>query len=741
MSNETLIQRAQVELVAIYKGFGDLTALSGRLPDQAVSKQANTILLQMRTAMDKLQARINDQDREHMQVRGLFSVGRAINSTLELDTLLSLVIETILNVTGAERAFLMLLEGEQQELAIKVARGIDKSTQAGADFQISRSIAERVAREQTAVLTTNAQEDTRFQAQQSIINFSLRSILCVPLRVKRKTIGVIYADNRVKSGLFSARDRDILLAFADQAAVAIENARLFSETKQRLSELTMLQEVGEVLTRTLDLEVILQTICREALRTITSANKVVIHLLDGSESELVARAIACRTAIEVRLRNFRRGQGLVGLALEERRTLNVPETNEEPHFLDTGSGLRSLVVSPLVVGDRVLGTLTADSLLPRSFDERAVRLLNALADQAAIAIENARLFEELRRNISEVSALKGFQDNIFASIPSAVITIDMEDCITTFNRAAEKILNLSASDVVHHPINEALRAIGGSELPALLDTLKRQDEPLIAQEIRRDVPARGPVSLSMSLSTLRDAGAATRLGVAIVMDDLTEKKKLQAREEMFGRYLAPSVIKRLPDDPRELKLGGTRQTVSILFADIRGYSTYSERLTPELLVDILNQYLSLSAQAILAEEGTLDKFMGDAVMAFWNAPEEQPDHALRSVRAAWRMRAAIADHHQHVPPEQRLSFGVGLHTGPVVVGNIGTERALNYTAIGDAVNLAKRLQEGAAANQIVLSDASLQSVQAQVEVSALEAVQVKGRSAYEKRWELRDVRM
>jgi adenylate cyclase len=741
MSNETLIQRAQIELVAIYKGFGDLTALSGRLPDQAVSKQANTILLQMRAAMDKLQVRMNEQDREHMQVRGLFSVGRAINSTLELDTLLSLVIETILNVTGAERAFLMLLEGEEQQLAIKVARGIDKSAQAGADFQISRSIAERVAREQTAVLTTNAQEDTRFQAQQSIINFSLRSILCVPLRVKRKTIGVIYADNRVKSGLFSARDRDILLAFADQAAVAIENARLFSETRQRLNELTVLQEVGEVLTRTLDLEVVLQTICREALRTITTANKVVIHLLDVSESELVARAIACRSEIVVRLRNFKRGQGLAGRALEERRTLNVPETNEESHFLDTGSGLRSLVVSPLVVGDRVLGTLTADSLQPNSFDERAVRLLNALADQAAIAIENTRLFGELRRNIAEVSALKGFQDNIFASIPSAVITIDMEDCITTFNRAAEQILNLSASDVVHHPIQEVLSVFGGSELPLLLDTLKQEDKPLIAQELRRDVPRRGPVSLSMSMSTLRDASAATRLGVAIVMDDLTEKKKLQAREEMFGRYLAPSVIKRLPDDPRELKLGGTRQTVSILFADIRGYSTYSERLTPELLVDILNQYLSLSAQAILAEEGTLDKFMGDAVMAFWNAPEEQPDHTLRAVRAAWRMRVAIVEHHQRVPLEQRLSFGVGLHTGPVVVGNIGTERALNYTAIGDAVNLAKRLQEGAAANQIVLSDAALQIVQDQVEVSALDAVQVKGRSAFEKRWELREVRM
>jgi adenylate cyclase len=737
---DSLIQRAQTELVALYKGLADLNTLATHLTDPTASNTVTTTLLRMSGALDKLQQRINEQDKEHVQVRGLFSVGRAINSTLEIDTLLSLLIETIIGVTGAERTFLMLMDQETQQLSIKVARGIDQAALANADFQISRGIADRVAKEHTPVLTTNAQEDTRFQHRESVISFSLRSILCVPLRVKTKTIGVIYADNRIKAGLFSTRDRDLLAAFADQAAVAIENARLFAETRQRLSELTLLHEVGQVLTRTLDLERVMQTICKEALRTINGANKVVIHLLDNAGEELVARASAYREVDMSKLRNFRRGQGIVGQVLEERKTINVHDTHDDTHFLDTGSGLRSLVVAPLIVSERVLGTLTADSLQANSFDDSAERVLSALADQAAIAIENARLFEELRRNIAEVSALKGFQDNIFASIASGVITVDNEDRITTFNRAAENILCASASSVTHHEIAEALSGAGGHELAELVATVKEKNEPLIAYEMRRTLPQRGPVSLSMSLSTLRDASAATRLGVAIVVDDLTEKKKLQAREEMFGRYLAPSVIKRLPDNPEELKLGGNRQTVSILFADIRGYSTFSEHIPPEQLVDILNQYLSLSAQAILSEEGTLDKFMGDAVMAFWNAPEEQPGHAISAIRAAWRMRESILAYHQQVPPERRLSFGVGINTGEVVVGNIGTERALNYTAIGDAVNLAKRLQEVSLANQIVLSDSNYALVGDQVEVRPLDAVQVKGRTALEKRWELLSLR-
>jgi len=346
----------------------------------------------------------------------------------------------------------------------------------------------------------------------------------------------------------------------------------------------------------------------------------VIHLLDAQGEMLEARAITSRTGTQVRLSNFRRDQGLSGAAMRERHAINVRDTQSDPRFVNSASTIRSLVVAPLIVGERVLGTVAADAPEPNMFDESTERLLSALADQAAIAIENARLFGELRRNIAEVSALKAFQDNIFASIASGVITVDMQDQVTTFNRAAEQIFHKTGPEALRRSLAEALEVVD-DELPRLVDEVKQTSLPVIGHEVRRHVPQRGPVSLSLSLTNLRDSSAQTPLGVAIVVDDITEKRKLQAREEMFGRYLTPSVIKRLPDDPNELKLGGHRETISVLFADVRGYSTFSEGLTPERLVDVLNQYLALGAQAILGEEGTLDKFMGDAIMAFWNAPE------------------------------------------------------------------------------------------------------------------------
>ncbi|MFB0546839.1 MAG: adenylate/guanylate cyclase domain-containing protein, partial [Anaerolineae bacterium] len=284
------------------------------------------------------------------------------------------------------------------------------------------------------------------------------------------------------------------------------------------------------------------------------------------------------------------------------------------------------------------------------------------------------------------------------------------------------------------PYHEVLPSLRDSPLPFLVEEVKSKERKYIAEEIDAQLPERGTVNLSMSLSPLKDANEEA-LGVAIVVDDLTEKKRLEAVREMFRRYLSPAVVDRLPSDPDELKLGGNRQEISILFADIRGFTSFSESLPPEQLVVILNRYLSLAAEAVLEHEGTLDKFMGDAVMAIFNAPLPQEDHALRAVKAALDMQQAISAYHQ-INGSAQLSFGVGINVGEAVVGNIGTATQMNYTAIGDPVNLAKRLQESAQGGQILLSQSAYEKVKDHVEAKALEAIQMEGRSACEQVYEL-----
>ena len=169
---------------------------------------------------------------EQSELAALYYVTQLVNSSLDLDEVLNQVMDQIIRLTKAERAFLML-KNDAGELEFKIARHIDRETVEGSSFNISRTIVQRVAEQGNPIVTTNAQEDPRFRSQESVLSYSLRSILCVPLRVKEQITGVIYADNRLKAGIFGDRQRDLLTVFANQAAISIENARLHAKEIQQ----------------------------------------------------------------------------------------------------------------------------------------------------------------------------------------------------------------------------------------------------------------------------------------------------------------------------------------------------------------------------------------------------------------------------------------------------------------------------------------------------------------------------
>ncbi|OQY29773.1 MAG: hypothetical protein B6243_10950 [Anaerolineaceae bacterium 4572_5.2] len=166
-------------------------------------------------SIDKLEA-------ERQDLLGLADIGKVINSSLKLDDVLRIVMDTLIRITEAERGFLMLRDQETDELTTRIARNWEQESIASNEFAVSQTVINRVAEQGEPILTTNAQEDARFDSQESIIAYKLRSILCVPLKVKDRLTGVIYADNRIQTGLFTESDLALLLAFANQAAVAIE---------------------------------------------------------------------------------------------------------------------------------------------------------------------------------------------------------------------------------------------------------------------------------------------------------------------------------------------------------------------------------------------------------------------------------------------------------------------------------------------------------------------------------------
>jgi PAS domain S-box-containing protein len=326
----------------------------------------------------------------------LNDVIQAINSSLELNEVLRIVMDNIIRLTKAERGFLMLRD-EKGEFVTHIARNWEKESINPNEFAISRSVIERVVAEGQPVLTTNAQEDPRFGGQESIIIYNLRSILCVPLKVKGVLTGVIYTDNRIHTGIFNEAERDLLVTFANHAAVAIENARLF---------------------------------------------------------------------------------------------------------------------------------------------------------------------ESVRRTLAEVTELKNLMDNVFASIVSGVITADIENKINLCTRAAQQILGKANENLVGLNLEEVLTPTVGSvavkDIFHEIETVHQSNRHVVGRENNISLPERGSVSLSLNLSPLKDASETTQ-GVAIVVDDLTERKRLEARTRLFERMVSPAVITQL--NPDQLQLGGKRTPI------------------------------------------------------------------------------------------------------------------------------------------------------------------------------------
>ncbi len=512
----------------------------------------------LETTLSHISEKIEAFQREHSNMLALANIGQVVNSSLELDEVLRIVMDNIVRLTKAERGFLML-RNEQGQMVTSMGRNWEMESINSSELTVSKSVVGRVIESGEPLITTNAQEDQRFMGQESIVAFNLRSILCVPLKVKNDLIGVIYADNRIRTGIFAESERNLLVAFANQAAVAIENARLFSS---------------------------------------------------------------------------------------------------------------------------------------------------------------------LKHTLEEVTGLKNLMDNIFASIASGVITADIQNHVTLTNRAAETILGSPSGDIIGHFLNETLGSVS-KELEPHLKEMRETDKAIADLEISHISPTRGNVDWRFNLSPLKDAGQKTQ-GVAIVLDDLTERKKLEAQRRLFERMVSPAVIEQL--DPNSLQLGGKRTEITAMFADIRGFTSFSEKQEPEQLVKTLNRYLAAMAEAVLAQEGTIDKFMGDAIMAWFNAPIPQSDHTLRAVKTALIIRESVENLYKELPADAHLYFGVGIHCGDAVLGLIGTEKRLEYTAISDSVNTAKRIQENSAKNQILISRVAYERVKKEVVVKHHADMSLKGKT-------------
>jgi adenylate cyclase len=526
-------------------------------------------LRRLGTSVEVATSTVDALQLERERLATLYHIAQQLNSSLDLEDLLGRVMNQLIEVVRAERGFLMLWDEDKLQLRFMVAQGADGCRLAESDFNISQGVVEGVWQSQQPLLTLDAQDDARLQQRVSIVAYGIRSVMCAPLRVRGHGVGIVYVDSRNQTALFDASHLDLLAAFCNQAAIAIDNARLFADLRQR---------------------------------------------------------------------------------------------------------------------------------------------------------------------IREISAMKTYTDNIFDSIASGVVTTDTLGRITAFNQAARLIFDQAGDRAVGQAYQEVLASIGDNELSDIMHRAVARNEVTLGHELERELPGRGQVFLRLNVSPLRQSdGENETLGVAMVVDDLTELRHSQQQtreiQRLFGRYVHPAVVRQLLADPSAVHLGGETREISVVFADIRGYTKLAEELAPDELVRVLNAHLNILTEAIWEEEGTVTMFIGDALMAIFNAPLPQSDHVHRAVRAAWAMRQALERHTRSLGMDDApVEYGLGVHTGLAVVGNIGArDRLQNYTAIGDAVNTAQRLESNASANQVWMSAATYVRVADMVHARELAPLQVKNK--------------
>lgn len=516
------------------------------LPDDIV--QEATFLSD---SLDLLSQELESENSELAQLRALAQTAAMINSTLDLNEVLSRAMDTVIGLTDAERGYILLRNEETGEMEFMVGRKMGRSDIEDGQMIISRSIVEEVINTGQPIVTTNAQEDRRFNAHESVMSYALRSILCVPLIYRDEVNGVVYADNRLRPALFG-------------------------------------------------------------------------------DSEL--------------------------------------------------------------------------------------KLLMSFANQASIAIQNARLYERVRLQLAEVTKTQQLLDSIFASIASGVITTDPDGIVSTFSPVAELILDQAQSDTVGQPLTSVLPALYEGFENVLTD-IQQQDRPE-SLEITTVIPARGPATLNLQLSPLKSEDEI--LGVAMVLDDMTEIKQRDETLNVIRTYLSDEMVSNI-QSIESLGLSGEEREITVINADVRGFTTFSENQSPEEVLRVINQYLTISSNAIQAYDGIIDKYMGDAVVGMYNTQlNPLDDHADRAVLAALTLIEEMKKLHHILPNEQCLSYGIGIHKGLAVLGNVGSPSRKEFTALGEAITFSKKLQEIALAGELIISEAMHEIVGDRFETEAIE---------------------
>jgi len=496
--------------------------------------------------------------------------------------------------------------------------------------------------------------------------------------------------------------------------IAAKTNRMITALRDVHREQNELFEMSLALATELRLDPLLTRIIATT-RSFVGAERVSLFLHDAQTDELWGKVAE---GVDEVMR-MPADAGIVGDAFQRAAVVRVADAYEDPRFnrefdLRTGYRTRSLLCVP--VEDRrgrCLGVIQAINKFEGEFSEDDARRLRAFAAQAAIALVNAQLFADLDRE-------RRYSESILKSLSNGVVTLDADALVVKANDAAQRMLGVDEG--IHG--KPLVTAIGETNLWWNTLCAGGGQAYLAEAELQlADGSARLANVTRVPLTDLENQP----IGSMLVLEDITEEKRVR---NTLSRYLPSQIAEQMLADPN-INLGGVTQTATVLFSDIRDFTTISERLGARATVAMLNEYFSAMVDAIASQDGILDKFIGDAVMALFGVPFAGKNDADAAVRAAISMleRLQGLNDVRMQRGEEPLAIGIGLSTGELVAGNVGSPRRMDYTVIGDTVNLSARLESATKsyAVSIIISEGTVRALRDSYPLRELDRVRVKGK--------------
>jgi adenylate cyclase len=649
----------------------------------------------------------------------LAEVADTVTQKLSLDHQLPRLIDLIAEALDAERATLFLYDKDSGELFSRVLRG-----EGVADIRIppSAGISGAVFTAGVAEIVPDAYSDPRFNQEiDRRTGYRTRNILCVPLRDRDgQPIGVTQVLNK-RAGEFAAADLELVDAINRHAASALEQALLVERLEKDQREEEQLLAITEAISTELRVEALFARIMGAATQLL-NAERSTLFLYDSAKDELWSQVAEGADQQQIRIPAH---AGIAGAAFTSGEVLVIPDAYADPRFnreIDRKSGYRTrnLVTLPIIdrVGERI-GVVQVLNKRGGDFTPRDLRLLKAFCAQIAIAVQNAQLF-------SDVLYLKNYNESILKSLSNGVVTLDSQLTVVKINEAAERCLGVSTDDVLNRP---AVQVFGNRNawVTRSLDYVVRMGTSDYHADTDFILPNGDIAAINLTSTPL--LGVDDRpLGYMLVLEDITREKRVR---NTMARYVAKEVVDRLLASGEDF-LQGSSQLATILFSDIRHFTTLAESMTPSATVNLLNEYFTAMVDVVFSHGGMLDKYIGDAIMAVFGAPEVSAADAENAVAVSTEMMRELGVFNQRriESGEEPIDIGIGISTGEVLAGSLGSRHRLEYTVIGDNVNLAARL-EGANkyyGTRVLLAGSTAEALSSRAGLRRLDLIQVKGKS-------------